>query len=108
MVYIGIKNSLKVENSKNYIYLNRKGEYDMDKREKKVSISVQDIYLNEARKSGSVISMYLLNGVNLKGKVKSYDKFCVVLKGDKEYLIYKHAISTIIPLENGVEFIRTK
>lgn len=60
--------------------------------------NIQDHLLNTARKEKIELTVYLLNGVPLKGKVISFDNFTLVLENDnKQNLVYKHAISTIIP-----------
>jgi host factor-I protein len=59
--------------------------------------SIQDQVLNGARKEKMEITIYLTNGVPLKGKVISFDNFTVIIdNGGKQSLVYKHAISTII------------
>ena len=58
--------------------------------------NIQDAFLNNARKEKSVITIYLLSGVKLSGRIKSFDKFSLILEtGSQEQLIFKHAISTI-------------
>lgn len=58
----------------------------------------QDIFLNQARRDRSMITMFLMNGFQLHGIVRGFDSFTVVLDSDgKQQLIYKHAISTIVP-----------
>jgi len=59
--------------------------------------SLQDSYLNKLRKEKVHVVVYLANGVRLKGFVKGFDNFVVLLKENVEQLIYKHAISTIVP-----------
>lgn len=60
--------------------------------------NLQDIFLNNARKEKISVIIYLTNGFQLKGFVKGFDSFTVVLDQDgKEMLIYKHAITTITP-----------
>ncbi|GBE05281.1 MAG TPA: RNA chaperone Hfq [Nitrospirae bacterium] len=59
--------------------------------------NVQDLYLNALRKSKTPVVIYLTNGARLKGIIKGFDNFVVLIKQDKQQLIYKHAISTIIP-----------
>ncbi|MCE9500799.1 MAG: RNA chaperone Hfq [Leptospira sp.] len=60
--------------------------------------NIQDHILNTARKDKIELTVYLLNGVPLKGKVVSFDNFTLILENDgKQHLVYKHAISTIIP-----------
>ena len=60
--------------------------------------NLQDIFLNAARKNRISVSIYLTNGFLLKGYVKGFDNFTVILDSDnKEMLVYKHAITTITP-----------
>ncbi|SFA69852.1 RNA chaperone Hfq [Clostridium frigidicarnis] len=64
----------------------------------KTANNLQDIFLNGARKNKIPVTIYLTNGFQLKGYVKGFDSFTVVLDCDgKQMLIYKHAISTINP-----------
>jgi len=59
--------------------------------------NIQDSFLNTARKDKSVITIYLLSGVKLTGKIRSFDKYSVVLEtNNQEQLIFKHAISTVV------------
>jgi len=64
------------------------------------SQNLQDSFLNQLRKEKMPVVVYLTNGVRLKGVVKGFDNFVVLLKETCEQLIYKHAISTIIPEKN--------
>ena len=60
--------------------------------------NIQDHILNTARKEKIELTVYLLNGVPLKGKVYSFDNFTIIIENEsKQQLIYKHAVSTIIP-----------
>ena len=60
--------------------------------------NLQDIFLNQVRRDRSVVTMFLMNGFQLHGIVKGFDGFTVVLESDgKQQLIYKHAISTVVP-----------
>ncbi len=60
--------------------------------------NLQDTFLNAARKDKVEITIYLMNGVPIKGKVISFDSFTILVEVDKKQnLIYKHAISTIMP-----------
>ena len=60
--------------------------------------NLQDNFLNQLRKDKSIVTMFLMNGFQLHGVVKSFDGFTVVLDSDgKQQLIYKHAISTVVP-----------
>ncbi|MCB1174649.1 MAG: RNA chaperone Hfq [Leptospiraceae bacterium] len=59
--------------------------------------NIQDMVLNSARKRKMDITVYLTNGVPLKGKVNSFDNFTVIIENEgKQSLVYKHAISTIV------------
>lgn len=58
--------------------------------------NIQDAFLNTARRERSTVTIYLLHGAKLTGRIKSFDKFSVLLEtGSQEQLIFKHAISTI-------------
>ena len=60
--------------------------------------NLQDTFLNQLRKDKSTVTMFLMNGFQLHGIIKSFDGFTVVLDSDgKQQLIYKHAISTVVP-----------
>lgn len=62
------------------------------------NLNLQDTFLNQARKLHISLTIYLTNGFQFKGMVKGFDSFTVVLESDgKQQLVYKHAISTIIP-----------
>lgn len=63
------------------------------------TINLQDTFLNQLRKNNIFVTVFLLNGFQLKGNVKSYDNFTVLLvdADGKQHLIYKHAISTFAP-----------
>jgi host factor-I protein len=59
--------------------------------------NIQDSFLNTARKEKSSITIYLLSGVKLTGRIRSFDKYSVVLEtNNQEQLIFKHAISTVV------------
>jgi len=59
--------------------------------------NIQDAFLNTARREKNTVTIYLMNGAKLSGRIKSFDKFSVLLEsGSQEQLIFKHAISTII------------
>ncbi|GGI13825.1 MULTISPECIES: RNA chaperone Hfq [Bacillaceae] len=67
----------------------------------KTSINIQDQFLNQLRKDNLAVTVFLLNGFQIKGKVKSFDNFTVLLDVEgKQQLIYKHAISTFVPSKN--------
>ena len=64
--------------------------------------NIQDAFLNNARKEKSVITIYLLSGVKLSGRIKSFDKYSLILEtNNQEQLIFKHAISTVVTLKAG-------
>ncbi len=60
--------------------------------------NLQDLFLNSVRKSKTPLTIFLINGVKLTGVVTSFDNFCVLLRRDgHSQLVYKHAISTVMP-----------
>ena len=60
--------------------------------------NLQDVFLNQARKSKMSVTIFLINGVKLQGVITWFDNFCVLLRRDgQSQLVYKHAISTIMP-----------
>jgi len=61
---------------------------------------LQDPFLNALRKERVPVSIYLVNGIKLQGQVESFDQFVVLLKNSVSQLVYKHAISTIVPARN--------
>lgn len=66
----------------------------------KSTINLQDVFLNQVRKEHIPVTVYLTNGFQLKGMVKGFDNFTVVLDSEgRQQLIYKHAISTISPMK---------
>ena len=65
--------------------------------ETKPAQNIQDTFLNTARKDKSPITIYLMSGVKLSGRIRSFDKYSVVLEtNNQEQLIFKHAISTVV------------
>ncbi len=61
-------------------------------------LNLQDVFLNQARKERIVVTMFLTNGYQFKGIVKGFDSYVVIMDCDgKQNLVYKHAVSTIIP-----------
>lgn len=74
--------------------------------------SLQDPFLNTLRKERVPVSIYLVNGIKLQGQIDSFDQFVVLLKNSVSQMVYKHAISTVVPArairlpisdEDGVE-----
>lgn len=62
--------------------------------------SLQEPYLNALRKERVPVSIYLVNGIKLQGQIDSFDQFVVLLRSAVNQMIYKHAISTIVPARN--------
>lgn len=62
--------------------------------------SLQDPYLNLLRKERVPVSIYLVNGIKLQGQVESFDQFVILLKNTVSQMVYKHAISTVVPARN--------
>lgn len=64
----------------------------------KTSVNIQDQVLNQARKDKILITIFLMNGVQIKGFIRGFDNYVLLLEVDgKQNIIYKHAVSTIIP-----------
>jgi host factor-I protein len=64
--------------------------------------NIQDSFLNNARKDKIVLTIYLMSGVKLSGRIKSFDKYSLVLEtNNQEQLIFKHAISTVVTLKSS-------
>jgi host factor-I protein len=64
--------------------------------------NIQDSFLNNARKDKIAITLYLLSGVKLSGRIKSFDKYSLILEtNNQEQLIFKHAISTVVIMKAG-------
>ncbi len=64
------------------------------------SQSLQDPYLNALRKERVPVSVYLVNGIKLQGQIESFDAFVLLLRNNISQMVYKHAISTIVPARN--------
>src|SRR5437867_4901594 len=64
--------------------------------------NIQDSFLNNARKDKIVITIYLVSGVKLSGRIKSFDKYSLVLEtNNQEQLIFKHAVSTVVTVKSS-------
>ena len=61
---------------------------------------LQDPFLNALRREHVPVSIYLVNGIKLQGQIESFDQFVVLLKNSVSQMIYKHAISTVVPARN--------
>lgn len=67
----------------------------------KSQFNLQDAFLNQIRKDKIMVTVFLVNGFQIKGFVKGFDNFTVVIEMDgKQQLVYKHAISTVAPIKN--------
>lgn len=67
----------------------------------KNNVNLQDVFLNQVRKESTTITIFLMNGFQLRGQVKGFDNYTIVLDSEgKQQMIYKHAISTIIPAKS--------
>jgi host factor-I protein len=62
--------------------------------------SLQDPYLNTLRKERVPVAIYLVNGIKLQGQIESFDQFVVLLRNSVSQMVYKHAISTVVPSRN--------
>ena len=62
--------------------------------------SLQEPFLNALRRERVPVSIYLVNGIKLQGQIESFDQFVVVLRNAVSQMIYKHAISTVVPSRN--------
>ncbi len=62
--------------------------------------SLQEPFLNTLRKERVPVSIYLVNGIKLQGQIESFDQFVVLLKNSVSQMVYKHAISTVVPARN--------
>lgn len=62
--------------------------------------SLQEPFLNALRKERVPVSIYLVNGIKLQGQIESFDQFVVLLRNTVSQMIYKHAISTVVPARN--------
>src|SRR5258708_12559807 len=77
--------------------------------ENKPAQNIQDSFLNTARKDKSQITIYLLSGVKLTGRIRSFDKYSVVLEtNNQEQLIFKHAISTVVMAKRSMHHADTR
>jgi len=88
-----------------YILIHKYKKYDAKGKGEfialKGSINLQDAFLNQVRKEKTNITVFLVNGFQIKGYVKGFDNYIIILEGDnKQNMIYKHAVSTIIPSKN--------
>ena len=62
--------------------------------------SLQDPFLNALRRENVPVSIFLINGIKLQGQIDSFDQFVILLRNSVNQMVYKHAISTIVPAHN--------
>lgn len=62
--------------------------------------SLQEPFLNALRKEHVPVSIYLVNGIKLQGQIESFDQFVILLKNTVSQMVYKHAVSTVVPARN--------
>ena len=62
--------------------------------------NLQDNFLNTLRKERTPVSIFLVNGIKLQGRVDSFDQYVIMLKNTISQMVYKHAVSTIVPSKN--------
>ena len=62
--------------------------------------TLQDPYLNALRREKIPVAIYLVNGIKLQGQIDSFDQFVILLKNTVSQMVYKHAISTVVPARN--------
>ena len=61
---------------------------------------LQDPFLNTLRKEHVQVSIYLVNGIKLQGQIESFDQFVILLRNSVSQMVYKHAVSTVVPARN--------
>ena len=73
----------------------------MNNGTQKTTINLQDSFLNHVRKENLAVTIYLVNSFQLRGLVRGFDNFTIIIENDgKQQLVYKHAVSTISPVTN--------
>lgn len=80
--------------------------YGLEDWMEKPAQNIQDSFLNNARKDKIVLTIYLMSGVKLSGRIKSFDKYSLVLEtNNQEQLIFKHAISTVVTQKSSHSYV---
>ena len=82
---------------------NRSSAETMGGRMNKTKFNIQDQFLNQVRKDQTPVTMTMVNGTSFRGLIRGFDSFCVIIEGDSQALVYKHAIASISPAEPGKE-----
>jgi host factor-I protein len=90
MTWCGLRENRKTINNNK-----QQGEEPMSKGQ-----SLQEPYLNALRKERIPVSIYLVNGIKLQGQIESFDQFVILLKNTVSQMVYKHAVSTVVPSRN--------
>ena len=62
--------------------------------------SLQEPFLNTLRKEKTPVSIFLVNGIKLQGQIESFDQFVILLRNQVNQMVYKHAVSTIVPIKS--------
>jgi len=75
----------------------------MGGRMNKTKFNIQDQFLNQVRKDQTPVIMQMINGTSFRGLIRGFDSFCVIIEGETQALVYKHAIASISPAEAGRE-----
>jgi len=70
-------------------------------KEQQQTLSLQDSFLDTLRKEQTPVSMFLVNGIKLVGQILSFDQYVILLKNSVTEVVYKHAISTVVPMRPG-------
>ena len=86
-----------------YIMTERRRAWSLREKKERLPMqktqNLQDLFLNQARKEKLAVTMFLMNGFQLRGVIRGFDGFTVILDSDgKQQMIYKHAISTVVPV----------
>ena len=63
----------------------------------KAKFNIQDQFLNQVRKDGTAVVLELVTGKEIEGFIRGFDSFCILMEGEKQYLVYKHAVAAIKP-----------
>ena len=70
----------------------------------KSTINLQDQFLNHLRKEKTPVTVHILNGSKITGIIRGFDNFSILVKGENQYLIYKHSVAVIVPKKTIKEF----
>ncbi len=70
-------------------------------KDQQQTLSLQDSFLDTLRKEQTQVSMFLVNGIKLVGQILSFDQYVILLKNSVTEVVYKHAISTVVPMRPG-------